>query len=248
MPAERILIVDDEEGMRRLLGRVLSREGYETVAVGSGAEAMRQVRTETFDLVITDIKMPEMDGLRTAARIKAFDPSLPIIVITAYGTVENAVQALRAGAYDYLTKPFETDEIKLTVAKALERQRLLAENRYLHEELEERYRFSGIVGTSPGMRRIFEMASSVAASNASVLITGESRDRQGADRPLHPFQFGAQGEAVHRPQLRGALAKGCWRANFSAMNGALSPARWRPRRGASNWRTRGRCSSTRSAR
>lgn len=174
MASERILIVDDEDGMRRLLGRVLSREGYETTTAASGAEAMLQVAREHFDLVVTDIKMPEMDGLQLLDEIKEFDPSLPIIVMTAYGTVENAVQALRSGAYDYIAKPFETDEIKLTVAKALERERLLAENRYLHEELEGRYDFSGIIGGSPAMNQVYEMASSVAASNANVLITGES--------------------------------------------------------------------------
>ncbi len=174
MASERILIVDDEDGMRRLLGRVLSREGYETTTVASGAEALQQVARDHFDLVVTDIKMPEMDGLQLLEELKEFDPSLPIIVMTAYGTVENAVQALRAGAYDYIAKPFETDEIKLTVAKALERERLLAENRYLHEELEGRYDFSGIIGGSPAMKQVYEMASSVAASNANVLITGES--------------------------------------------------------------------------
>ncbi|NJC87600.1 MAG: sigma-54-dependent Fis family transcriptional regulator [Desulfuromonas sp.] len=174
MPAERILIVDDEEGLRRLLVRVLTKSGYEATAVAGGAEALRQVAGESFDLVITDIKMPEMDGLELLRELKAFDPSLPIIVMTAYGTVENAVQALRAGAYDYVAKPFEIDELKLTVDKALERERLLAENRYLHAELESRYDFAGIIGNSPGMHQVFDIASSVAASNASVLVTGES--------------------------------------------------------------------------
>ena len=174
MASERILIVDDEDGMRRLLGRVLTREGYETSTVGSGAEALRLVANERFDLVVTDIKMPEMDGLQLLEELKEYEPSLPIIVMTAYGTIENAVQALRFGAYDYIAKPFETDEIKLTVAKALERERLLAENRYLHAELEGRYDFSGIIGGSPAMQQVYEMASSVAASNANVLITGES--------------------------------------------------------------------------
>ena len=132
MAGEKILIVDDEEGMRRLLRRVLSREGFETSAAGSGAEALQMVGSDQFDLVITDVKMPGMDGVELLKELYAFDPSLPVVVITAYGTVESAVQALRAGAYDYITKPFETDEIKLTVAKALERERLLAENRYLH--------------------------------------------------------------------------------------------------------------------
>jgi DNA-binding NtrC family response regulator len=124
--------------------------------------------------VVTDIKMPEMDGLQLLAELKEYEPSLPIIVITAYGTIENAVQALRSGAYDYIAKPFENDEIKLTVAKAFERERLLAENRYLHAELEGRYDFSGIVGGSLAMQQVYEMASSVAVSNANVLITGES--------------------------------------------------------------------------
>ena len=174
MASERILVVDDEDGMRRLLSRVLTREGYETSAVGSGAEALRLVASERFDLVVTDIKMPEMDGLQLLAELKEYEPSLPIIVITAYGTIENAVQALRSGAYDYIAKPFENDEIKLTVAKAFERERLLAENRYLHAELEGRYDFSGIVGGSLAMQQVYDMASSVAVSNANVLITGES--------------------------------------------------------------------------
>ncbi len=174
MASERILIVDDEDGMRRLLSRVLTREGYDTSAVGSGAEALRLVSSERFDLVVTDIKMPEMDGLQLLAELKEYVPSLPIIVITAYGTIENAVQALRSGAYDYIAKPFENDEIKLTVAKAFERERLLAENRYLHAELEGRYDFSGIIGGSLAMQQVYEMSSSVAVSNANVLITGES--------------------------------------------------------------------------
>ncbi len=174
MAGEKILIVDDEEGLRRLLARVLGKEGFQAIAVGSGDEALAQIASEDFDLVITDIQMPGMNGLALMRRLKEFDAALPVIVMTAYGTVENAVEALRIGAYDYLTKPFESDELRLTVAKALERERLLAENRYLHQELQGRYGFSGIVGSSLVMQRVFEMASSVAASNASVLISGES--------------------------------------------------------------------------
>ena len=174
MASEKILIVDDEEGVRKLLGRILGKNGYDTVSAPSAEEALRLVEADQFDLVITDIKMPGMDGLQLLQELKAFNPGLPIIVITAYGTVESAVQALRAGAYDYITKPFENDEIRLTVAKTFERERLLAENRYLHDELEGRYSFSGIVGQSEEMQRVFDMASSVAVSNANVLITGES--------------------------------------------------------------------------
>ena len=174
MAGEKILIVDDEAGMQRLLSRVLGRQGYAAVPVGSASEAMQLIAADSFDLVVTDIQMPEKNGLELLRDIKAFDPSLPIIVMTAYGTVESAVEALRNGAYDFITKPFETDEIRLTVAKALEHQRLLAENRYLHQELEGRYNFSGIIGSSAVMADIYDMAASVAVSNASVLITGDS--------------------------------------------------------------------------
>ncbi len=174
MAGEKILIVDDEAGMPRLLSRVLERQGYAAVPVGSAAEAMQLIAADSFDLVVTDIQMPEKNGLELLREIKDFDPSLPIIVMTAYGTVESAVEALRNGAYDFITKPFETDEIRLTVAKALEHQRLLAENRYLHQELEDRYNFSGIIGSSAVMADVYDMAASVAISNASVLITGDS--------------------------------------------------------------------------
>ena len=174
MAGEKILIVDDEAGMQRLLSRVLEKQTYTAVPVGSAAEALQLIASDSFDLVVTDIQMPQMNGLELLKEIKEYDPSLPIIVITAYGTVESAVEALRNGAFDYITKPFETDEIRLTVARVFEHSRLLAENRYLHQELEERYRFSGIAGKSSVMAEIYDMAASVAVSNASVLITGES--------------------------------------------------------------------------
>ncbi|AJF06255.1 sigma-54-dependent transcriptional regulator [Geoalkalibacter subterraneus] len=174
MAGERILIVDDEQGMRRLLTRILAREGYDAVAVESGSLALRELGAEEIDLAVLDIRMPEMDGLELLARIKDFNPALPVIMVTAYGTVDSAIKALRSGAYDYITKPFDTDEIKLTVAKALERERLLAENRYLHQQLERRYSFDGIIGGAANMKETFEIASSVAASTANVLITGES--------------------------------------------------------------------------
>ncbi len=174
MAGEKILIVDDEQGMRRLLCRVLAKDGFETVGVASGEDALREIGAGGFDLAVIDIHMPGMSGLELLEKFKEFDPALPIIMITAYGTVESAVQALRSGAYDYLTKPFETDEIRLTVDKVLERERLLAENRYLHQQLEQRYSFAGIIGASAAMQPVYEVSSSVAASTANVLITGES--------------------------------------------------------------------------
>jgi len=174
MASEKILIVDDEEGMRRLLARLLFKAGYETALAANGAEALALVGSDHFDLVVTDIKMPEMDGLQLLQEIRAFDPELPVVVITAYGTVENAVAALRAGARDYITKPFENDDILLTIERVFEHARLLDENRYLHEQIEQRYNFAGITGRSATMQSVLEMAASVAAANANVLITGES--------------------------------------------------------------------------
>lgn len=174
MSQEKILIVDDEERMCRLLRRVLEKEGYLCHTAMSGVDALSRLERDDYDLIITDIQMPEMNGLELINEVRDYNPELPIVVITAYGTVESAVQALRAGAYDYITKPFENDDIRHAAARALERKRLLAENRYLHDELEARYNYSGIIGSSPLMRDVFEMASSVAGSNANVLITGES--------------------------------------------------------------------------
>jgi len=174
MASEKILIVDDEEGMRRLLARLLFKAGYETATAANGAEALALIESDHFDLVVTDIQMPEMDGLQLLQEIRSFDPELPIIVITAYGTVENAVAALRAGASDYITKPFENDDILLTLERVFEHSRLRDENRYLHEQIEQRYSFAGITGRSAAMQAVLEMAASVASANANVLITGES--------------------------------------------------------------------------
>jgi DNA-binding NtrC family response regulator len=235
MAGEKILIVDDEEGMRRLLSRVLGKAGFETAAVGSGADALGAVAKEHFDLVLTDIVMPGMDGLQLLRELKEFDPSLPILVITAYGTVESAVEALRSGAYDYITKPFEADEIRLTVEKALERERLLAENLYLHQELESRYSQTGIVGASQSMLQVFETASSVADSNASVLVTGESgtgkeliarsihRNSPRKDQPFVVLNCAALSEGVLESELFGH-EKGAFSGAIAAKKGRFEMA------------------------
>jgi DNA-binding NtrC family response regulator len=130
--------------------------------------------SEEFDLAILDIEMPGMNGIELLKRIKQKDATLNVVMITAYGSLQSAVEAMRLGAYDYLTKPFQMDEIKHVVEKALERERLITENRELHRELEEQYRFTGIVGKSPRMDEVYELVSRVASTNASVLIQGES--------------------------------------------------------------------------
>ncbi len=174
MPDERILVVDDEPGMRSLLGRVLAKSGYSVNAFENGADALESMNSEDYDLAILDIEMPSMNGIELLKKIKIKDTSLSVVMITAYGSLQSAVEAMRLGAYDYLSKPFEMEEIKHVVGKALERERLIRENRELHKELEEQYRFTGIVGKSPKMEEVYELVNQVAATNASVLIQGES--------------------------------------------------------------------------
>ena len=141
-----IYVIDDDDAVRQSLEFLLKTAGI-TVRGFESAKAFLEIMPQiSSGCIITDVRMPEITGIELLQRVKAVNPDLPVIVITAYGTVESAVQALRAGAYDYITKPFESDELRLTVAQVLERQRLLVENRYLHQELEERYSFSGIVG------------------------------------------------------------------------------------------------------
>ncbi|HLB25741.1 MAG TPA: sigma-54 dependent transcriptional regulator [Nitrospirota bacterium] len=174
MPGEKILVVDDEPGMRSLLSKVLIKGGYFVNAFEAGEEALQTLSEEEYDLAILDIEMPGMNGIELLKRIKQKDPSLSVVMITAYGSLQSAVEAMRQGAYDYLSKPFEMEEIKLVVEKALERERLIKENRELHRELEEQYRFTGIIGRSPKMEEVYELVSRVAGTNASVLIQGES--------------------------------------------------------------------------
>jgi DNA-binding NtrC family response regulator len=174
MPGEKIMVVDDEPGMRSLLSKVLTKSGYFVNAFETGGEALDSMLSDDYDLAILDIEMPSMNGIELLKKIKAKDQSLSVVMITAYGSLQSAVEAMRLGAYDYLSKPFQVDEIKHIVQKALERERLIQENRALHQELEEQYRFTGILGKSLPMEEVYELVQQVAVTNASVLIQGES--------------------------------------------------------------------------
>jgi two-component system response regulator PilR (NtrC family) len=171
---EHILVVDDEKSMRDFLQIMLEKEGYEVGVAENGEAAMRLIRNESFDLVLTDIKMPKSGGMDLLDEIQKFSSQTPVVLITAYGTTESAVEAMKRGAYDYITKPFNVDEIKLVIQKGLERKKLAEENIILKEELHEKYVFSNIVSRSPEMFRVFDLIRKVAASKTSVLITGKS--------------------------------------------------------------------------
>jgi DNA-binding NtrC family response regulator len=170
----RIAVLDDEQRMVDILAMVLRREGYDVHTFTDPDTALEAVRAEPFDVLITDLKMPGMDGLAMLRRTKATDPELPVILITAHATVQTAITAMRAGAFDYVEKPFDNDELKALTRRALEVTRLARENRYLRAELKQRYALEVLVAESPAMREVLDLARRAARSRSTVLITGES--------------------------------------------------------------------------
>jgi DNA-binding NtrC family response regulator len=174
MKKPSILLIDDDDSMRRVMEFSLVEAGYAVRAAASGEEGLRLLEKETFDAVITDVTMPGMSGMEVLAGVREREERLPVIVITAYGTIESAVEAMKQGAFDYITKPFNRDELRLTLDKALRMRRLEKENVVLRAEVTDRYRFESIVGASEKIREVLNMAGRAAPSDANVLITGES--------------------------------------------------------------------------
>src|SRR5512143_178278 len=174
MKKPSILLIDDDDSLRRVMEFSLTEAGYKVQTAASGEEGLALFAKDLFDAVITDITMPGMSGMEVLTKIRERGEGLPVIVITAYGTIESAVEAMKQGAFDYITKPFNRDELRLTLDKALRMRRLEKENVELRAEITDRYRFESIVGGSEKIRDVLDMAGRVAASDASVLITGES--------------------------------------------------------------------------
>jgi len=172
MPGEKILIVDDDPHIRMLLKDRLEASGYEALQAENGVQAVELATKEDPDLVLLDLQMPEMDGMEVLGRLRQDSPELAIVILTAYGTIERAVEAMRLGAYDFLPKPCKPDHILLVVEKALNQKGLREENRYLRDELHSQYRM--VIGQSAEMKRVMEVAQQVARSNTTVLIGGES--------------------------------------------------------------------------
>jgi DNA-binding NtrC family response regulator len=172
---ERILIVDDEKKMRHILQLILEREGFKTDQAENGRVALDMLRNGRFSLMITDLKMPELDGLSLLNAARKIDPDFPVVVITAFGTIENAVDAMQKGATDYITKPFEEEKILITVNRSLKISRLSEEVKVLREELMKHFDFSGIIAHSQKMLAVLQQASLVARTpDSTVLIQGES--------------------------------------------------------------------------
>jgi DNA-binding NtrC family response regulator len=171
---ERVFVVDDEARMAEVICAALTRAGHDCRAFGTAAEALAAIEAEPPDLVVTDWKMAEMDGIELVRRIRARWPRLPVILVTAFGSVPSAVAAMREGAFDYVTKPFDNDELRAVVARALEIHRLERENRWLRQELGSRYSPENVVAESAKSRELLELVRRVAPSRATVLVQGES--------------------------------------------------------------------------
>jgi two-component system response regulator PilR (NtrC family) len=181
-----LLIVDDERSMREFLGIYLRREGYRIETASGGSEALAALKVRAFDVVITDLRMPDADGLQILAEAKRLHPDTEVIVVTAFSTTETAIAAMKAGAHDYLTKPFKIDEVSLVVERAMEKRRLARENLALRDEIKGRYRLDRLLGKSPPMQRVFDVLRKVASTRTSVLLIGESgTGKELAARALH---------------------------------------------------------------
>ncbi|MBI1819329.1 MAG: sigma-54-dependent Fis family transcriptional regulator, partial [Nitrospirae bacterium] len=170
----KILVVDDEKSMRGFLEIVLSKEGYQVTTASDGEEALRLIENDIFDLVITDIKMPKSGGLEVLKGVKETSPDTIVVMITAFATAETAIEAMKQGAYNYLTKPFKIDEVKVIISNALEKQRLRKENSQLRHELSELAPPRDIIGKSGSLQKVLELVGKIADSSSNILITGES--------------------------------------------------------------------------
>lgn len=210
-----ILIVDDDVSQRRLIEFWLQEDGHSTISAGDGLNGLRSFEQHAPSLVITDIRMPGMTGLDLLSRVKAINPDTPVILVTAFGTVNDAVEAMKLGAADYVLKPLNADELKVNVRRALERQELVSENRNLRELAASTFRFESIIAQSRKMRNVLEIAAQVAPRDSTVLLTGESGTgkellakaiHQNSTRKAKPFvavNCGALPEALAESELFG---------------------------------------------
>jgi two-component system response regulator AtoC len=231
----RILVVDDEDHIRRVLELMLRRDGYDVAAASGGQEALDKFAAESFDMVFLDLRMPDLDGLTVLSRIRQAEPDQTVVMVTAYASVDTALNAMKQGAFDYIGKPFKEEEILAVVDKALEHARLVADNRLLRTEVASQYDFGNIIGSSPAMQQVFSMMRKVADTKATVLITGESgtgkelvaralhyNSRRG-DRPFVAVNCAAIPPTLIEAELFGA-AKGAYTGSDRLRKGLLEEA------------------------
>jgi DNA-binding NtrC family response regulator len=230
---KRILIAEDKPSMLRMLSQVFSENNYRVLECHNGAEAVARIREGGIDLIITDLKMPGADGLTVLQESKKHLPGTAVIIITAFGTVENAVEAMREGAFDYILKPFSVAEIEVKVAKALEQERILSENEYLKTTLSTQ--MGTLIGRSPAMQEIYKIITKVAPGNAPIMVLGESgtgkelvareihNHSSRANRPFIPINSAALAEGVLESEMFGH-EKGAFTGAIAAKKGLVEQA------------------------
>lgn len=215
MNDKRILVIDDEKNMRHMLAVLLEKEGYQVASAANGKEGLELTLEDFYDIILCDLKMPVMDGMAFLEKFQEMQQDSTVIVMSAYGTLDTAIEAMKRGAYDYVSKPFKPDEILLTLKKAQERERLRKENRLLQQSMRERYSFDQMIGRSAAMDEIFNTIGKVAEYKSTVLITGESGtgkeliaraihyNSPRADKPLVTVNCGAIPENLLESELFG---------------------------------------------
>jgi two-component system response regulator AtoC len=235
MIPKRILIVDDEENFRHMLSVILVKEGYEVETASNGEEGLQKARTSPFDQILCDIRMPRMDGLEFLKEIQKTAVEVTIIVMSAYGTVDIAIEAMKLGAYDYISKPFKPDEIILTLRKAEEREQLRRENQLLRREVAKEYSFENIVSKNEKMQKLFDVIKKVAQYKSTVLISGESGtgkelvaralhyNSERSQNPFIPVNCGAIPENLLESELFGH-AKGAFTDAIRTKKGLFEEA------------------------
>lgn len=169
-----ILIIDDEEVLQDILVTLVESQGWSALSAGTGEEGLRLLQEAKVDLVLLDLMLPGMSGLEVLRQIRSQDPDLVVVVITAYSSIEGAIEAMREGAFHYIPKPFKNEEVLLTIRKGLERRQLAEENRELRAQLQQRFAFDNIIGKSKPMQRVFDLIRLAAPSKSNILVLGES--------------------------------------------------------------------------
>jgi two-component system, NtrC family, response regulator AtoC len=225
MERPRIYVVDDDASSRDLLTRILGAEGYRITALADGAEALGRLGSEPApDLVVSDIRMGETGGLELTDAFRARAPDTPVILVTAFGNIDGAMEAIRRGAFDYISKPYDVDAIKVVVARALRQRQLTLENRALRRDAREKYRLENVVGRSEAMLQVYKTAARVAATDATVLILGESgTGKELVARAIHQASPRAPGAFVAVDC--GAIAEGVLESElFGHARGAFTGA------------------------